>query len=345
MDDDLTDLVRKALGDPAAEIAEQHVEPVECVSNALSTVGLHRVRGTTTAGASWSFFVKSIRSLRGWEGLCRFPEHTRPLIGEFFPWRTDADAYLAGEPLPDGMRVPRLYRLDALDDDRLVMWLEDVRQAPDGWDLDRYHRAARLLGELAAMRPAGGPNTSLRVFASTVVRQVMLPPLMDDAVWRHPLVAPHADGRLREDIAFLADRLDVLLDAQDRLPHTGVHGDASPHNLLVPADGSAEFVAVDWGWNSPAAVGFDLGQLLIGRAHDGTMPVEELPAVHEAITDGYGGVMRHDGHIGALIIRSLWTAVPIQLLTDEPDDALREFFAHRVALARYLTDLGRSLRL
>ncbi|NUP00641.1 MAG: phosphotransferase [Nonomuraea sp.] len=342
---DVTALVRQALGDPAAEIAEQRVEPVDCPVRALSTVGLHRVRGTTTSGASWSFFVKSVQSLRVWDGLAAFPEAMRPLMGELFPWRADVDAYLAGEPLPDGLRLPRLCRLDVLDDDRLVMWLEDVQEAPGAWDLDRYHRAARLLGELAAMRPASGTNLSLRTFATNVPPQVMIPAVMDDAVWRHPLVAPYADERLREDIAFLASRTGTILDALDRLPHTGVHGDASPHNLLVPADGSAEFVAVDWSWNSPGAAGFDLGQLLVGRAHDGTLPVADLAAVHEAITDGYGSVMKHDGYVGAMVLRSLWTAIPVQSLTDEPDDALRAFFAHRIAFARYLAAQGRALDL
>ncbi|MEV4476599.1 hypothetical protein [Nonomuraea sp. NPDC049504] len=153
------------------------------------------------------------------------------------------------------MRLPRLYRLDVLDDDRLVMWLEDVEQAPVAWGLDRYHRAARLPGELAAMRPAQGSDTSLRTFVTNIPPRLMIPALLDVKVWRHPLITLYADERLREDIAFLAGRIHTILQALERLPHTGVHGDTSPQNLLVPADGSAEFVAVDWSWNSPGAIG------------------------------------------------------------------------------------------
>lgn len=185
----------------------------------------------------------------------------------------------------------------------------------------------------------------LAQFATNIPSRVMIPPLLDEQVWRHPLITPHADERLREDICFLAGQINPILDALERLPHTGVHGDASPQNLLVPADGSAEFVAVDWSWNSPGAIGFDLGQLLVGRAHDGLLPAADLPAVHEAITDGYGSVMKHDGYAGALVLRSLWTAIPVHRLTGEADDELRAFFANRVALARYLAGLGRSLDL
>ncbi|MEV4476600.1 hypothetical protein [Nonomuraea sp. NPDC049504] len=54
---------------------------------------------------------------------------------------------------------------------------------------------------------------------------------------------------------------------------------------------------------------------------------------------------KHDGLAGALVLRSLWTAIPVHRLTDEPDDELHAYFANRVALARYLADLGRSLDL
>ncbi|MEV6158959.1 hypothetical protein AB0L53_52390 [Nonomuraea sp. NPDC052129] len=149
----LTDLVRASLGDPLAEIAEARVEPVHHGSGSLSTASLHRMRGTTTSGVSWSFFVKSIHAIKHSAWFARMPEGLRAEALAQFPWRAK------------------------------------------------------------------------------------------------------------------------------RLPHTLVHGDAGPMNLLVPADGSAQFVAVDWSWPHPAAVGFDLGRLLVGRAHTGELDPADLPAV------------------------------------------------------------------
>jgi hypothetical protein len=143
---DVTDLVREILGDPLAEIAEQHVEPIHLASGAVSTAWLHRVRGTTTSGVRWSFFVKSIHSIEHSARLENMPEQMRAVLSARFPWRADADVHLARHPLPDGLRLPRMYRLDDLGDDRLVMWLEDVPVAPATWDLHRYRAAARLLG-------------------------------------------------------------------------------------------------------------------------------------------------------------------------------------------------------
>ncbi|WP_188189864.1 phosphotransferase [Nonomuraea sp. SYSU D8015] len=356
---DLTDLVRESLGDPLAEIADQHAELLDHGPGMLSTASLHRVHGTTTSGATWSFFVKSIHAIRHWAGYATVPEHLRPAIEAHFPWRADADVYLARPELPAGLRLPRMYRLDDLGDDRLVMWLEYVHVAAAAWDLDRYRRAARLLGDLAVARPVAGRssgpreplNRGLHYYRSGPLANVFLPAMRDPATWRNPLVAENADPLLRADLLALAERIDPLLEALDRLPHTLVHGDAGPGNLLIPADGSAEFVAIDWSWPYPAAVGFDLGQLLVGRAHTGELHPEDLPAVHEAIEVAYAAPASSladpgeisFGYVASLVLRSAWTAIPFEMLGQEPTPELHELFRKRAGLARFIVDLGRSL--
>ena len=69
----------------------------------------------------------------------------------------------------------------------------------------------------------------------------------------------------------------AVLDALDALPQCYQHGDASPQNLLVPEGNPDEFVVIDWGFDCPQAVGFDLGQLLVGLAHAGELAPEALP--------------------------------------------------------------------
>ncbi|MFI7131114.1 hypothetical protein ACIBQ1_35885 [Nonomuraea sp. NPDC050153] len=355
----LTDLVRESLGAPLAEIADQHVDLLGSGPGALSTTSLHRVRGTTTCGATWSFFVKTIHSIRHMPGYADIPEPLRTAALAHFPWRADADVYLAGPRLPRGLRLPRLYRLDDLGDDRLVMWLEDVRVAPATWDLDRYRAAARRLGDLAAVQPVAGRssaprepiNRGLRYYCAGPLANLFLPAVRDPATWRHPLVAANADPLLQADLLALADRIEPLLEALDRLPHTLVHGDASPANLLIPADGSADFVAIDWSWPYPAAVGFDLGQLLVGRAHTGDLDPADLPAVHEVIEAAYAAAVAgladpsevSFGYAATLVLRSAWTAIPFERLGQEPTAELHDLFRKRAGLARFIVDLGRSL--
>lgn len=340
----LRDLVRLHLGDPLAEIAEQHT--VTLAHGALSTTALQRVHGTTTTGASWAFVVKSVQSIKHAPILRALPEEAHEPLIAVFPWRADADVYLCPPPLPAGLRLPRMYRLEDLGDDRLVLWLEDVPVESVDWDLARYARAARLLGELAAIRPARGLNTGLYGFCRHTVTQAFLPLLNDPATWRHPLIAEYADPLLQADLLALADRIDPLLAALDRLPHSWPHGDASPQNLLVPADGSAEFVAIDWSWPHPTALGFDLGQLLVGLAHDGRTEPDDLPAIHETIEAEYAAAVGADvsfGYVASLVLRGAWTALPLDRLGEEPTPELHELFRKRAGLARFIADLGRSL--
>jgi aminoglycoside phosphotransferase (APT) family kinase protein len=92
---------------------------------------------------------------------------------------------------------------------------------------------------------------------------------------------------LRRDLLRLADRIDEWLDALDAQPQTLAHGDASPQNLLVPIDEPDTFVIIDWGFGSPLAVGFDLGQLLIGLVQAGEADARDLGSVHAAILPAY----------------------------------------------------------
>ncbi|MFC4589318.1 phosphotransferase [Sphaerisporangium corydalis] len=349
---DLTELVRESLGDRGAEIAEQRVEPIGAPGSP-STGGLHRVSGVTTSGARWSFVAKSIRSLRHWPAIGSLPASFRSKMIAEFPWRADLDVYLKPFPLPDGLRLPRLHRVDDLGDDRLVMWLEDVREAPGPWDLGRYRSAAGLLGRLAAMNPvARGARpqlSALRHFADGPVASVILPQMRDPATWDHPLVAPYVDAPLREDLLALSERITWLLDAVDELPHTLAHGDACPQNLLVPALGPADFVAIDWSWPTPLPVGFDLGQLLVGLPYAGTGDPSELTAVHSAILAAYTAELTVDpgqvrfGYVASLVLRNAWTALPLERLGETPTPELHELFRARAPLARFVADLGRAM--
>jgi hypothetical protein len=268
--------------------------------------------------------------------------------------RVEADVYTSRLPLPEGLRLPRLYFVDDLGDDRLDLWLEDVRTAPVEWDLTRYAAAARALGRLAALRPEDGPGTAsaLRAYVLNRVTHGVLPALRDPSLWRHPLVAPYGDGLLRMDLDILGHRIPAMLDAVDRLPHTMAHGDASPQNLLVPVDAPHQFVAIDWGWQTPVPVGFDLGQLLVGLAHQGEIEPGELPAIHRAIQAAYARGLADEGmaddhlatgYVTTMVLRSAFTAIPIERLGDPVTPRSRELFRKRIGLARFLADLGLAL--
>jgi hypothetical protein len=288
----------------------------------------------------------------------------RQLFFDRFPWRGELVAWERGfaDRLPAGMRLPRLYRLADLGDDRLAVWMEDIRTLDDAWDLARFARAARALGGLAGRRSdpallaASGlpPGAGLRYYAQSRVELASLPLLAQDEVWAHPLLAGAVDTRLREDLQILGARVPELLDRLDTLPQALPHGDASSQNLLVPAEDPDGFVAIDVSFQTPHAVGFDLGQLLVGLVHAGQLPATALPGIHPALAPAFteglhaaGGRAGLDevawGYEASLAVRAGLTSLPFERLGEPPTPELAAIFRERAALTRFIVDLGLAL--
>jgi hypothetical protein len=114
-------------------------------------------------------------------------------------------------------------------------------------------------------------------------------------------------------------------------------------------------VAIDVSFQTPHAVGFDLGQLLVGLVHAGELPPAALPEVHAvlvpAFTEGLhadGGRATADqvafGYVAGLAIRAGFTSLPFERLDEPPTPELAATFAQRAALTRFVVDLGLALR-
>ncbi|WP_433161438.1 phosphotransferase [Kribbella sp. CA-247076] len=370
--DDLTALVRAVTGQPEAEPGDVRVEVVDYPIGTPSTAALLRVVGTATLPTgdtvSWSAFVKKLQSVRHWPFLGMVPEPFREKFIRDLPWQLEIVVHRSGlgDLLPDGMRLPTAYRIDLYDDDRGTIWMENVIQEPGPWPIERFERAAYLLGRLSARRqphlvepllPRGEcnqPGYALRNYTNGRVTMNALPALADPETWRHPMLAAAVchlgDHRLRDDLLALAERLPAVLDGLDALPQCYQHGDASPQNLLVPRDTPDEFVVIDWGFDCPQAVGFDLGQLLVGLAHAGELSPEALPVVHKTIVKGFLSGLAEDGmaatkeqvlygYLGSLLARATFTALPLEQLTQPGGEAGQALFEERVLLTRALVNL------
>jgi hypothetical protein len=374
--DDLTALVRTITGHPEADPRDVRVEPVDYLIGTPSTEALLRVFGTATLPTGspetytvdWSCFVKKLQSPRHWPFIAMVPEGFREAFIQNLPWKLEIAVHQSGiaDLLPDGMRLAKAYRIDEYDDDRGTLWMENVVQEPGPWPLERFERAAYLLGRLSARRqphlvepllPRGNittPGVGLRYYTNGRVLSSAVPALADPETWRHPMLAAAVcqlgDHRLRDDLLDLAARLPAVLDALDALPQCYQHGDASPQNLLVPKGKPDEFVVIDWGFDCPQAVGFDLGQLLIGLAHAGELSPEALPIVHKLIFKAFmkglaeeGMVATEEqvlyGYLGSLLARATFTALPLEQITRTGDKSTQAMFEERVMLTRVLVDL------
>lgn len=371
--EDFTDLVRTITGQPEAVPGDVRVVPFDYPIGTPSTEALLQLFGTAALPTGdlvdWSCFVKKLQSVRHWPLLhVVVPEKMRDIFVRNLPWELELAVHRSSvaDLLPDGMRLARAYRIDQYDDDRGTLWMENVVQEPGPWPIGRFERAAYLLGRLSARRqphlvepllPRDGFNTpgaALRFYTNGRVMMGALPVLADPQTWRHPLLAAAVcnvgDHRLRDDLLELATRLPAVLDALDALPQCYQHGDASPQNLLVPLGKPDEFVVIDWGFDCPQAVGFDLGQLLVGLAHAGELAPETLPIIHKVILKAFLAGLAEDGmeateeqvlygYLGSLLARATFTALPLEQLTNSADPVTLAMFEQRVLLTRTLVDL------
>ncbi|MEV5965258.1 hypothetical protein AB0L70_26045 [Kribbella sp. NPDC051952] len=325
------------------------LEPVPYDVSSPTTAGLYRGDGR---------FVKVLRSYRDWPMLPLLPEDFRRIALDTDLWRYEADVYLDGlaDSLPTGLRLPVLYDVQEPDPDHVVMVLEDVETTDAPWDHDRYGLAAELLARVnvrltkndALPAPVGRtPERLTRAMVDGFVRRLVLPALLDDdAVWTHPLLVDAHD--VRHGLAELAARIPTILDDRAGRPQLLSHGDACPQNLLLQGDG---FVAVDWSPNAMVAAGDDLGQLLIGRAHQGELGVEEFAVLRELVVDRYhAGLVAEGcesigvddvraGMDGSLLLRSAFLSLPVGRLTWPITPELAGLMKDRLDLTRFLLGL------
>ena len=242
-DDELAEMVSTALHREVA-VARWVVEPVAYEAGSPATAALLRVRGCTTDGENWSVFLKVLQHPRHWSGLDRVPVHVRAEFTDSFPWRAELAAwdpeFLAA--LPEGLRVPRLYRQVELPDERVAVWMQDVPVSDERWSVQRFVSAARLLGQLAANRCDAELLAGCGVPAGYGVRKYVDGPvtgapfaLRDTAVWRHPSLDTPLGRQVRGELLELAPQVPAILDLLDGLPQALPHGTPARRTCWYPA--------------------------------------------------------------------------------------------------------------
>jgi hypothetical protein len=364
----LPSLTRDAFGfDADPYLLRTVVETVAYPFGSPATAALLRVRGDGPDGP-WTLFCKVLQHVRHWPLLHLLPPDAQEEFANDLPWRAELELWddVMLPTFPTGLRPPQLHATIDLGDDRLAVWMEDVEESDEPWDLARYARAGHLVGRWNArsrgrevLESCGLPKGfALRMYAEKAVAHRGLEPLASDELWSHPWLAPHAD--LRRQLLDLAPRIPGLLDRLDAMEQTLPHGDASPQNLLVPADDPETFVAIDISFRSPHALGMDLSQLLLGLTHAGIVPAADLPGVAGAILPAYVEGLRAEGWAGdpdevgwafavTTLLRSGFDGFRYELLSspvEDPsadDSAARAEFDTRIDMARFIAHRARGV--
>lgn len=355
----LAAMVADLLGVEEATLLSASAEEVDYDLPAITTGGRWWVRGTVAVEGherAFTLFVKHVHEWSRSPFFADLPEEVRPWAAKQVPWRTEGAVYASDlrDRLPAGLAMPRSLGVHPIDDLAYAVWLEPVPVADVAWDLDRYQRAAHLLGRMAAspavreLAGIGGHEWSLTQYVEGRLRFQVLPALADDGLWRHPVVA-ETFGDLRPRLAAAAESVDAVAAELTGLPSLVGHGDACPNNLLVRPDRDG-FTLIDFGFLTALPVGFDLGQLLVGDVQIGRHSPEDLGERDEmCVASCHRGLVAEGVDVGVdvlwrahalqLLLFTGLSALPFDLLDSLPQDALRATATSRAAIARHVLDL------
>jgi hypothetical protein len=358
----LTRIVTRCVGREVIELQDVSVDEVPYDLHAITTRCRQRVVGTAlTKGQTvpFSIFVKVVQSWAHSPAFQSVPPELRAVAAKMLPWEVEPRAYQSelAAALPIGLRMPQTYDVIELDESSAAIWLEDIDIDDITWTAVHFRRAAELLGRFAvspavraAVAPLGpliGPRT-VREYAGGRVAAMVIPALLGDELWSHPLVAGSFDSELRRRTLSLVDRLPALLDELDQLPSGVCHGDACSRNLLMTRS-HHDLVMIDFGFLRYAPLGFDLSQLILGEIQLGERDPDQLEAIGEVAFGAYVDGLRQAGsqanvdqvrraHAISMAIFSGLSAIPFELLGEPPTDRVRQIFAARAAVARYILD-------
>jgi len=361
-DDQLTRMVAALLGhEPTAvRVTCSRAVPVDYDLPTITTASRHWVCGTAQTPAGEQKFRIFVKHVQSWERHPFFtfvPPALRAQAAAGVPWRTEPLAYRSdlGERLPEGLAMPRALGVFDLDELSAAIWLEEVQAQAATWDLDRYRRAAHLLGRLAASprvaerRGVGESEWTIRTYVEGRLALQVIPLLRDEGLWHHPLITGAFDDSLRSRLLAAADHVDDYVEELMSLPRLTSHGDASPNNLLAgPTPHS--FVLIDYGFWLANPVGFDLGQLLVGDVQIGRRSADLLVETDEAIVPAYVDGLRAEGldveestvrraHALHLLLFTGLSTLPFELLERPPTPEVHAAAAARASIARFSLDL------
>ncbi|MEO8829029.1 phosphotransferase [Lapillicoccus sp.] len=362
-DEELDTMVASLLGEERVEILDLAVSVVDYDLPSITTAGRYWVSGhaaTANGPKPFRIFVKHVQCWSRSPLFASVPPEIREMAAAGVPWRTEPLVYRSelAERLPTGLSMPTVLGVYDLDELSASMWLAEVPATDWPWDVDRYRRAAYLLGRLAGS-PTVAPLADLGAHAWTVrdylegrFRHQVVPMLDDDRLWSHPLLAHSFGPELRHRMRNAAVQAPRWVAELDGAPLVTGHGDACPNNLMG-APHRDNFVLIDFGFWKPLPLGFDLGQLVLGEVQLGRRPAATLAETDAAVVPEYVQGLAAEGmvvdpalvnrlHALQMLIFSGLSSMPFEHLQSPPSPQMERLASDRATLATYCLDLVES---
>jgi hypothetical protein len=298
----LTPIVRDAVEDDAAELADWSMSPLTggASQDAGYSYGLYRFQGnakTENRIVPWSLILKATAgSLAGSDEPARWDY-----------WKREVLAYQSGflVDLPGDIEAPRCFGVVEYPDNEFWIWLEEIPAGIESdWSLKHYGQVARHLGQFNGGYLAGHPMPHREWFSSGRVKEwlewsepvlLKLPELCQNPLAKRWFTAGNIERtlRLRNDQA-------MLLELLERLPHTFCHHDAHRRNLtLRPGpSGKNKTVAIDWQIAGKGAIGEEIATLFGVSLQFASFPTQRAYELDRTVYESYLGGLRDAGWQG-----------------------------------------------
>lgn len=221
------------------------------------------------------------------------PAHWNYWRREVFAYETSLTSTAFGM---SGITGPELLDLESRDDGAVGLWLEDVTGEPGfDWTVDALAEFARKLGTAQAhWATVGLPDLRwlsrgwLRQYANRNVQAADIP-------WDHPAAAAAWPVELRRQLQHIWENRNDVITATENAPQTLCHLDVWPMNLIRESTVGGRMILLDWSFVGHGALGEDVANLIIDCVSDGHMPIDQLPEIDLAVTDGYLAGLRDGG--------------------------------------------------
>jgi hypothetical protein len=322
----ITDVVRRAVGDPLFEVLTMSVAPLSHEKIIETTGGLYHLSGMGSragdASTPWNVVLKVVNrpgpqdSDAGWED---------PAAWNF--WRREPLSFQSGmlAQLPAGVRAPRCFGVAEIDEGAWI-WMEHVEESRGRrWTLEEFHRAARSLGRFAAAYLRGKATPAHPWLCPAFFRSLLgdggwwathMDPASPVSIWENQLVAERFKGPLRSGVLQIWSERQRLFQAIDGLPQVLCHNDLHRRNLIMSADPThqEQLVALDWTFCGPGAVGMDMGELVVNSTYFFENEPDHVDRLETSVLEGYQAGLREGGwdgdpkvaRIGYLLSSVLW---------------------------------------
>src|SRR4051812_5881641 len=303
--DTLDRVASSALVCPSSVVDWHFSRVVYSAMNPVSAA-LYRVEGTARAGGElrrWSSILKICRP-QSEQSLARLSSEDRARITDSDRWDREVEAYASGvlASLPTGVSAPRCHAIERTDGGARL-WLEEVRDDRETWDIARYGLAGRHLGRLNGTYLAGRPLPQhewlsrdwIRKWTAYFARSADVI-LADDSLWSTPIVVAQFDTGARDDLATMRRSFAAWLAALDELPRTIAHLDAFRANMLSRATAEgAETVLIDWAFVGQGPIAADPAQLVVASLFYQGERLEVHP-LETAVLAGYAAGLDDVGY-------------------------------------------------